>query len=124
MFVTLFLGLLDTRTGVLSFVNSGHPAPHLRRANGETRQMRRNRVCRLESGPSRGLKTGFLIFCQAMRSLSVRTVCSSAQWVRRVVLNNAIELDATGRQQATRRARENGEECGRCFRGAAPSRTI
>lgn len=39
MFVTLFLGLLDTATGVLSFVNSGHPAPHLLCADGQTRQI-------------------------------------------------------------------------------------
>ena len=31
MFVTLFLGLFDTETGVLSFINAGHPAPHLLR---------------------------------------------------------------------------------------------
>jgi sigma-B regulation protein RsbU (phosphoserine phosphatase) len=29
MFVTLFLGLFDTTTGILSFINAGHPAPHL-----------------------------------------------------------------------------------------------
>jgi phosphoserine phosphatase RsbU/P len=39
MFVTLFLGLLNTATGVLSFVNSGHPAPHLLCADGQTRQI-------------------------------------------------------------------------------------
>ena len=39
MFITLFLGLIDTATGVLSFVNAGHPAPHLLCANGETRQI-------------------------------------------------------------------------------------
>jgi sigma-B regulation protein RsbU (phosphoserine phosphatase) len=39
MFVTLFLGLFDTRTGVLSFVNAGHPAPHLLRAGGDTAQI-------------------------------------------------------------------------------------
>ena len=39
MFVTLFLGLLDTVTGVVSFVNSGHPAPHLLSAEGRTRQI-------------------------------------------------------------------------------------
>lgn len=33
MFVTLFLGLLNTRTGVLSFINAGHPAPHLLRGS-------------------------------------------------------------------------------------------
>jgi sigma-B regulation protein RsbU (phosphoserine phosphatase) len=39
MFVTLFLGLIATRTGVLSFVNAGHPPPHLLCATGETRQI-------------------------------------------------------------------------------------
>jgi sigma-B regulation protein RsbU (phosphoserine phosphatase) len=29
MFVTMFLGLIDTRTGLVSFVNAGHPPPHL-----------------------------------------------------------------------------------------------
>ncbi|MDO8534104.1 MAG: response regulator, partial [Xanthobacteraceae bacterium] len=29
MFVTLFLGFLDTRTGVLAYTNAGHPAPHV-----------------------------------------------------------------------------------------------
>jgi sigma-B regulation protein RsbU (phosphoserine phosphatase) len=39
MFVTLFLGLFDTQTGILSFVNAGHPAPHLLRAGGDTAQI-------------------------------------------------------------------------------------
>lgn len=39
MFVTLFLGLIDTRTGLVSFVNAGHPPPHLVSATGETRQI-------------------------------------------------------------------------------------
>jgi phosphoserine phosphatase RsbU/P len=39
MFVTLFLGLLDTGTGVLSFVNAGHPAPHLLRSGGTAAQI-------------------------------------------------------------------------------------
>jgi len=39
MFVTVFLGMFDTRTGVLSFVNAGHPAPHLMRAGGGTAQI-------------------------------------------------------------------------------------
>jgi sigma-B regulation protein RsbU (phosphoserine phosphatase) len=34
-FVTLFLGLLDTRTGTLAYTNAGHPAPHVLRASGE-----------------------------------------------------------------------------------------
>ncbi len=39
MFVTLFLGLLDTATGVLACTNAGHPLPHLLRASGETALM-------------------------------------------------------------------------------------
>ena len=39
MFVTLFLGFLDTRTGTLSFVNAGHPAPHLLRSGGGAVEM-------------------------------------------------------------------------------------
>lgn len=39
MFVTLFLGLLDTRTGLMSFINAGHPAPHLMRTGGSAAQI-------------------------------------------------------------------------------------
>jgi sigma-B regulation protein RsbU (phosphoserine phosphatase) len=39
MFVTLFLGLLDTRTGALTYTNAGHPAPHILRAAGEIEQI-------------------------------------------------------------------------------------
>lgn len=39
MFVTMFLGLIDTRTGVVSFVNAGHLPPHLLSAAGETKQI-------------------------------------------------------------------------------------
>ena len=35
MFVTLFLGLLDTETGVLQYLNAGHPAPYILRAAGD-----------------------------------------------------------------------------------------
>jgi phosphoserine phosphatase RsbU/P len=34
MFVTLFLGLLDTRSGTMAYTNAGHPPPHLLRASG------------------------------------------------------------------------------------------
>lgn len=34
MFVTAFLGILDTDTGVLSYVNAGHNPPYLRRVGG------------------------------------------------------------------------------------------
>jgi phosphoserine phosphatase RsbU/P len=44
MFVTVFLGLLDTTTGVLAYTNAGHPVPHVLRASGETAQM----VCKPE----------------------------------------------------------------------------
>jgi phosphoserine phosphatase RsbU/P len=34
MFVTLFLGMLDTKTGVLTYVNAGHLAPYVLHASG------------------------------------------------------------------------------------------
>jgi len=34
MFVTLFLGFLDTKTGALAYMNAGHPLPYLLRASG------------------------------------------------------------------------------------------
>jgi phosphoserine phosphatase RsbU/P len=39
MFVTLFLGLLDTRTGNVTYTNAGHPAPHILRASGDIEQI-------------------------------------------------------------------------------------
>jgi phosphoserine phosphatase RsbU/P len=39
MFVTLFLGLLDTRKGVLAYVNAGHPAPCLLRSAGDLEKL-------------------------------------------------------------------------------------
>jgi len=39
MFVTLFLGMLDTRKGVLAYVNAGHPVPCLLRAAGDIEQL-------------------------------------------------------------------------------------
>jgi len=35
MFVTMFLGFLDTTTGALAYVNAGHPSPYLLRAAGD-----------------------------------------------------------------------------------------
>jgi phosphoserine phosphatase RsbU/P len=34
MFVTVFLGFLDMRSGTLTYINAGHPPPHLLRARG------------------------------------------------------------------------------------------
>jgi sigma-B regulation protein RsbU (phosphoserine phosphatase) len=39
MFVTLFLGLLDTRTGMLVCTNAGHPVPHILRVSGDIAQL-------------------------------------------------------------------------------------
>jgi sigma-B regulation protein RsbU (phosphoserine phosphatase) len=39
MFVTLFLGLLETRTGALAYINAGHPAPSLLRATGDIERL-------------------------------------------------------------------------------------
>lgn len=39
MFVTVFLGLLDTSTGLLAYTNAGHPAPHVLHASGQLEQI-------------------------------------------------------------------------------------
>jgi sigma-B regulation protein RsbU (phosphoserine phosphatase) len=39
MFVTVFLGLLDTQTGALAYCNAGHPIPHMLRASGALEQI-------------------------------------------------------------------------------------
>jgi sigma-B regulation protein RsbU (phosphoserine phosphatase) len=39
MFVTLFLGMLDTRKGALAYVNAGHPVPCLLRVAGDIEQL-------------------------------------------------------------------------------------
>jgi len=39
MFVTLFLGVLDTRTGALAYVNAGHPSALLLRAGGDIERL-------------------------------------------------------------------------------------
>jgi sigma-B regulation protein RsbU (phosphoserine phosphatase) len=39
MFVTMFLGFLDTKTGVLAYVNAGHPPPHLLHGSTEIEQI-------------------------------------------------------------------------------------
>jgi sigma-B regulation protein RsbU (phosphoserine phosphatase) len=40
MFVTAFLGLLNTQSGALAYCNAGHPIPHLLRASGALEQIR------------------------------------------------------------------------------------
>jgi sigma-B regulation protein RsbU (phosphoserine phosphatase) len=35
MFVTLFLGFLDAKSGALTYINAGHPFPYLLRSTGE-----------------------------------------------------------------------------------------
>jgi sigma-B regulation protein RsbU (phosphoserine phosphatase) len=39
MFVTLFLGFLNVRTGIIGYVNAGHPRPHLLRASSTVEQV-------------------------------------------------------------------------------------
>jgi sigma-B regulation protein RsbU (phosphoserine phosphatase) len=38
MFVTVFLGFLDLKTGVITYVNAGHLGPHILRGSGELEQ--------------------------------------------------------------------------------------
>jgi sigma-B regulation protein RsbU (phosphoserine phosphatase) len=38
MFVTIFLGILNTKTGELVYTNAGHNPPYLKRANGSIKQ--------------------------------------------------------------------------------------
>lgn len=40
MFVTLFLGFLDTASGTLAYVNAGHPAPYVSSASGTVHRIR------------------------------------------------------------------------------------
>ena len=40
MFVTLFLGFLDTTDGALTFVNAGHPAPRIQAVSGRVDRLR------------------------------------------------------------------------------------
>lgn len=39
MFVTMFLGFLDTTTGALAYINAGHPSPYLLRAAGDVERV-------------------------------------------------------------------------------------
>jgi sigma-B regulation protein RsbU (phosphoserine phosphatase) len=39
MFVTVFLGFLDTKTGVIAYVNAGHLGPHILHGSGELEQI-------------------------------------------------------------------------------------
>jgi phosphoserine phosphatase RsbU/P len=39
MFVTMFLGVIDVRSGRVAFVNAGHPPPHQVSADGETKRV-------------------------------------------------------------------------------------
>ena len=49
MFITIFLGLLDPDTGELTYINGGHPCPHVVSTEGEIELLS-------SSGPAVGLK--------------------------------------------------------------------
>src|SRR5260370_10924826 len=53
MFVTLFYGVLDTRTGEVQFANGGHNPPYIFSAGGQFRLLREKR------GPMVGVIDGF-----------------------------------------------------------------
>jgi sigma-B regulation protein RsbU (phosphoserine phosphatase) len=52
MFVTLFYGVLDTRTGDLDFANAGHNPPYIFSADGNLRKLSQ------KSGPMLGIFDG------------------------------------------------------------------
>jgi sigma-B regulation protein RsbU (phosphoserine phosphatase) len=60
MFVTMFLGLIDTRSGLVSFVNAGHPPPHLVSTTGETKQVGSKPAMPLGVRPQTRFETGTL----------------------------------------------------------------
>jgi len=72
MFVTLFFGVMDTTTGVVSFVNAGHPAPHLLHADGETGQIE------AKPGMPLGIRRAAQFVCRTLtiRSGDALFVCS------------------------------------------------
>lgn len=51
MFVTAFLGLVDLKTGMLSYVNAGHNPPLLRKSNGKFEWLELNKNCILAVMP-------------------------------------------------------------------------
>lgn len=58
MFVTMLLGLLDTRTGTLELCNAGHENPWLVTAGGDVRQLRP------EGGPPLAVAPGYVYECE------------------------------------------------------------
>jgi sigma-B regulation protein RsbU (phosphoserine phosphatase) len=60
MFVTIFVGVLDTRTGTFEFTNAGHNPPILRRADGTLD------VLDARHGPVAGVLEGFEYGCDGI----------------------------------------------------------
>jgi len=73
MFVTLFLGFLDFRSGSLSYINAGHPQPYLLRANGRSRCWRASRKGRWACAAPRPMTLKRSRCARAMRFCSIPT---------------------------------------------------
>ncbi len=122
MFVTLFLGLIDTHTGVVSFVNSGHPAPYLLGSDGEMTQIE------AKPGVPLGLRAGarFDGVTLSLRPGDALFVCSDGVFE---ALNGDGELFSTDRLRHLLRAGRTAEpsdlvkavkDAVDAFAGAAP----
>jgi phosphoserine phosphatase RsbU/P len=89
MFVTLFLGLLDTRKGVLAYVNAGHPAPCLLRSAGDLEKLdgkpemplgvRQNTAYQSRSASLRGGDAVFVVTDGVIEAMNARSELYSSE---------------------------------------------
>ncbi|WP_280156353.1 fused response regulator/phosphatase [Piscinibacter sp. XHJ-5] len=62
MFVTLFLAFLDTASGIVTYVNAGHPAPYVSSASGSV-----DRIRTRKAQPPLGVKSGLVYDAHSVR---------------------------------------------------------